>query len=225
LGVEGKGCNSLNWINKNLVMGAVMTAPAWLFSRLYRIAPYGGALRLWVDDLKPANEGREILELGCGPGDLSLYLAGQGWQVTGFDKSDKMLRAARKLQGVTFKQGDALTTGFAANSFDAVISASLLNVVSEPENLVAEMVRLTRKGGVISVLFPTPRFDEALANDVAKQEDLSGFEQAAIEVWAGVARKLETNQVESWMSAAGLQPVKRQKFFLGGVVSLTYRRS
>ncbi len=207
-----------------MVMGAVITAPAWLFSRLYQIASYGGALRDWVNDLAGLTTGRDMLELGCGPGDLSNYLVGQGWQVTGFDKSDKMLSAARKLPaGATFVQGDALATGLADNSFDAVISASLLNVVPAPETLIAEMVRLTRKGGVISIFFPTPTFNVALVAKISQHEGLNGFEQAAIEVWASVAKKLVPQQVKGWMVAANTTPIGQQMFFAGGVCALSFR--
>lgn len=54
---------------------------------------------------------RKILELACGTGSMALRLAAQGYQVTGLDRSEEMLRWARAKCAaagleITFRQGE-----------------------------------------------------------------------------------------------------------------------
>lgn len=46
-------------------------------------------------DLCPTTRGQQILDLGCGPGDLSVVLAARGAEVTGIDHDPELLAAAR----------------------------------------------------------------------------------------------------------------------------------
>jgi ubiquinone/menaquinone biosynthesis C-methylase UbiE len=56
------------------------------------------AWRDWETALSkcPIFPGQKILDLGCGPGDLSLRLSELGAQVTGIDGNDELLEVARK---------------------------------------------------------------------------------------------------------------------------------
>ena len=45
--------------------------------------------------LCPITRGQHILDLGCGPGDLSSQLAARGLTVTGIDRDPELLAAAR----------------------------------------------------------------------------------------------------------------------------------
>jgi SAM-dependent methyltransferase len=52
----------------------------------------------------------EILDLGCGPGHVALYLHDRKAKVRGIDLSDEMIRQARLVApNVPFEQGDMLT--------------------------------------------------------------------------------------------------------------------
>ncbi len=62
-----------------------------------------------IDELTPGT----ALDLGCGTGTHSIYLAQQGWQVIGIDFVAKAVKAAqRKAQqaqiDVDFRQGDIM---------------------------------------------------------------------------------------------------------------------
>lgn len=70
----------------------------------------------------------ELLDLGCGTGRHDLLLARMGYSVTGVDRSEEMLSAARSLPAsLTFHHGDIRTIRLGRN-FDAVIS--LFHVMS-----------------------------------------------------------------------------------------------
>lgn len=49
---------------------------------------------------------------------------------------------------ITFVQGDASATGLPANSFDVTMSYSVLEHVSTPDDVIRELVRVTRSQGV-----------------------------------------------------------------------------
>ena len=67
-----------------------------------------------------------LLDLGCGTGVHAIEFARSGWQVTGIDLSEDMIRKAKARlandkQSVRFRQGDACQAG-AERDFDAVVS-------------------------------------------------------------------------------------------------------
>lgn len=80
-----------------------MTARQLLFRGMYRVGftPWDGhalarGLRNLVEsDPEVALSPGTALDLGCGTGDNSIYLAQNGWQVTGVDFAPRALRAAR----------------------------------------------------------------------------------------------------------------------------------
>lgn len=80
-----------------------MTARRQLFRAMYRLGftPWDGhALPRGLRNLVESDNGAALtpstaLDLGCGTGDNAIYLAQNGWQVTGVDFAPRALRAAR----------------------------------------------------------------------------------------------------------------------------------
>lgn len=66
--------------------------------------------------------GARVLDLGCGTGRTTSYLAALGFDVTGLDISQPMIEAARRRSpDIEFVLGDASILGFASDSFDYVV--------------------------------------------------------------------------------------------------------
>src|SRR4051812_22781246 len=71
--------------------------------------------------LCPITPGQHILDLGCGPGDLSAALAARGLKVTGIDRDPELLAAARThAPDVHFEQQDLSDLRLPAAAFDGI---------------------------------------------------------------------------------------------------------
>lgn len=96
--------------------------------------------------------GRRILDAGCGDGAVACAAALRGADVTGVDPDPAMLAAAgsrASLVGVraTFSEGRVERLPFADESFDVVVSVTVLCFVPDAAGAVREMVRVLRPGG------------------------------------------------------------------------------
>ena len=101
----------------------------------------------------------KVLDLGCGLGDDAFELARlvrSGGRVVGVDVSESMIntardRAAAQNLAVEFEIGDAQALRFADASFDACRTERMLMHVPDADRAFAEMVRVIRRGGRLSV--------------------------------------------------------------------------
>jgi ubiquinone/menaquinone biosynthesis C-methylase UbiE len=107
-----------------------------------------------VARLLPDLSGQRVLEIGCGRGDFSIWLAGKysGAEVTGVDFSEAAIATAQKradASGSTaqFKVEDAEGLSFADGSFDCVISCECMEHVPHPRQMAREIHRVLRAGG------------------------------------------------------------------------------
>lgn len=104
-------------------------------------------------------KGKFVMEAACGSGILSLRLAQKGAKVTVLDISENALKTARQnLNKHCEKSGiikaDILKMPFDDNMFDVVWNQGVIEHFAEPENVVAEMYRATKKGGYIVIFVP-----------------------------------------------------------------------
>jgi SAM-dependent methyltransferase len=102
-------------------------------------------------------EGRDAIELGCGTGYVSAWLARRGARPVGIDNSEVQLANARTLQkefGIDFPlhHGDAEHTSFADASFDIAISEYGASIWCDPYAWIPEAARLLRPGGELVFL-------------------------------------------------------------------------
>ena len=97
-----------------------------------------------------------ILDVGAGPGFISIILAEEGYQVTAFDFAESMIEEAKSnaaglADKVTFVQGDAMKLPFADESFDVVFSRNLTWNLPHPDKAYADWLRVLRKNGLLLV--------------------------------------------------------------------------
>jgi SAM-dependent methyltransferase len=98
-----------------------------------------------------------IVEIGCGTGQMSLYLASAHRIVIGADLTRASLKlgadAARRfdLGQVQFIETDLHHPGLRVGAFDVVYSSGVLHHTPDPSAAFASIVRLARPGGMIIV--------------------------------------------------------------------------
>jgi SAM-dependent methyltransferase len=96
-----------------------------------------------------------ILEIGCGTGQMSLYLARADRLVIGADLTRASLELAAaaaerfQLHRVLFVETDLHRPGLAVGSFDVVYSSGVLHHTPNPRAAFACIARLVRPGGMI----------------------------------------------------------------------------
>ena len=93
----------------------------------------------------------QVLDLGCGGGFCSNYLAKHSFSVTGVDLSEQSLAIAARYdstQSVRYLRADAYELPFADASFDAVIAMDFLEHVEDPARVITEAARVLRPGGL-----------------------------------------------------------------------------
>lgn len=106
------------------------------------------SVKLLPDDMT----GLDAIELGCGTGYVSAWMARRGARVTGIDVSAEQLTTARRLSSehaldITWIEGDAEATGLKDESFDFAISEYGAAIWCRPEVWLREAWRILRPGG------------------------------------------------------------------------------
>jgi SAM-dependent methyltransferase len=124
--------------------------------------------------LAPLEGDERALDVGCGTGALSYVLAPLVGEVVGVDSSEEYLAAAREgaPANCTFAIGDAEALPFPYGDFDLVGCLRVLHHVRRPELVVAELARVTRRGGAILLA------DQLGDIDPLRSLELDRFERA-----------------------------------------------
>jgi len=105
--------------------------------------------------------GGSVLDVGCGTGALARRVRGAGYDVVGVDPSKGMLAALRgRAPSVDSVAASGMALPFASDRFDLVYCVAVMHHIAEEEDvrqLLAEMVRVTRSGGLVLVWDHNPR--------------------------------------------------------------------
>lgn len=112
-------------------------------------------LRATLEGLYPG-AGERVLDLAAGTGELTRRLLDRrpDLRVIGLDQSREMLARGRAKQGgrpFALVQGGAGRMPFPAASFDRIVCANSFHLFDEPERALAEMRRVLRPGGGLTL--------------------------------------------------------------------------
>jgi SAM-dependent methyltransferase len=99
------------------------------------------------------------LDAGCGSGRWSIRLAQAGWVVTGADISHGLLALAPSAPNVTYVQSSLQDLDLPTASFDAVLSVTVLQHITDERTFdaaVDNLMRMLRPAGMVTVLEYAP---------------------------------------------------------------------
>jgi SAM-dependent methyltransferase len=138
----------------------------WLCERLYDELAWSydavswlvsaGQWRRWQSEVWDEVRGGDVLELGCGTGDLLTEGSALGMRMVGVDRSPAMLAVARQKlvsspQRGALVQGDGRCLPVASDGFDTVIATFPAGYILQPETL-NEIHRVLRHQGRLVVV-------------------------------------------------------------------------
>jgi len=94
--------------------------------------------------------GLRIVEVGCGPGRGTLFMAGRGLEPTAVDISlDSLRLARRRAPAARFVLATNLALPFADATFDVVISDGVIHHTPDAYRSFSENARILRPGGLM----------------------------------------------------------------------------
>jgi SAM-dependent methyltransferase len=141
------------------------------------------AWRSWptIFDALPSLLGQTVLDLGCGPGDLSAEFVARGARVIGVDLNEELLAHARsrQLPGAEFRMGDLRMSpdfGIAADGLWCSFTAAYFPDLT---TALAAWARNLKPGGWIAV---------TEVDDLFGHEPLSARTTSLLTSWANAAR-------------------------------------
>ncbi len=119
--------------------------------------PHKLAVKYSLEALAP-KQGDEILDIGCGIGNLCRILSEKGSNVFGIDIDQDALREAKKVKG-TFSKSSITNLRFKANFFDKINATCILEHIppSEIDKSLEEIHRVSKNNATVIITVPCTR--------------------------------------------------------------------
>ena len=114
-------------------------------------------IRAQFSKIHTGNNDIKILDVGCGAGFFPVLLGREGYEVTGIDLTEEMIRCANELLSeyglgpdrVKVFKMDAENPDFPDETFDVVISRNLTWTLPHPIEAYSQWLRVLKKGGLL----------------------------------------------------------------------------
>ncbi|HLF61899.1 MAG TPA: class I SAM-dependent methyltransferase [Acidimicrobiia bacterium] len=136
------------------VPGGIVIGDAGLYDWLSRLILGSFYEKIAADIADAVPRGAQVLEVGCGPGHLTMELTRRGFDVTGLDLDPAMIERARanaeRHSGQIepeFRVGDVAALPHPNQSFDLVVSTLSMHHWADPTAGLAEIDRVLRPQG------------------------------------------------------------------------------
>lgn len=125
-----------------------------------------------LDDFESFRKTNRILDVGAGFGFFMQTAKARGWDVQGIEISDLCIEECEK-KGLSIIKGLITELELAENQFDVIVGLEIIEHVCHPKELLQEMHRLLRKGGLLYVT--TPNFNAINRYRLKKQYDVIAY--------------------------------------------------
>lgn len=185
-----------------------------------RLAVQGQAMApdtLRMLELIGVGEGWSCLDIGCGPGGITVLMSeavGPDGRVVGLDMNAGFLEYARKeaAANTEFILGDAYGSDLPPDTFDLVHMRFVASTSGEPEKLLQEAIRLTKPGGTVALQEP----DASTLNCYPPHAAWDKLKAALLGAFSGVGADLElARRLYGVVYASSLSDVQFRPFVVG----------
>ena len=178
---------------------------------------------LWAANLLT---GKRVLELGSGEGFGASILADTAAAVVGIDIDERTTEHARlnwAAPRLSFLTGDALDLSrFDDGSFDAVVAFEIIEQLSEPQRMLAEIARVLSADGVLIISSLDPRISSEASsqNSTSHQHQLTSEDFSALleRAFSNVAvwgqRAITGSHLDALDGPAGTASTIQTEFFI-----------
>jgi SAM-dependent methyltransferase len=129
-------------------------APAEHYDRF--MGRYTPSLAVAFADAVDIRAGLRVVDVGCGPGGLAMELAGRVGpeNVAAIDPAAQFAEACReRIPGADVRVGVAEELPWEDATFDVALASLVIGFMSDPDQGVREMARVTRAGGTVAACF------------------------------------------------------------------------
>ena len=148
-GAEGSAARAIDADAFNRFEAAGWEARAGSYGFLSPMTRRVGGTVLGLAEVGP---GRQVLDVGSGPGDLAAAAAALGADTVGMDVAPSMVRrAAITHPSIPFRLGSFEAIPAGPGTFDAVVGNFVFNHVGRPDVALAESRRVLRPGGWLAL--------------------------------------------------------------------------
>lgn len=166
-----------------------------MFDRMYKLP-----ITVWGDRRIPpelrglaedAGRAGKALELGCGTGAFSIFLARQGFTVTGVDFAPTAIRKAKARAtsagaSAQFMVGDVTRLDDLDDQFDIALDIGCFHCLNaaQQRNYALELARLTRQGSTLLIWglnSPPPMGRDSLSPSIVQEVFATGFDLSRFE--------------------------------------------
>jgi ubiquinone/menaquinone biosynthesis C-methylase UbiE len=108
----------------------------------------------WV--IRQFNDTDTTLEIGCGTGIYSALIANKVKNLIATDMSSEMLALARtklnQYDNVEIRREDCYAISYEENTFDSILLANLIHIVTNPPSVLKEIRRVLKKDGRVIIV-------------------------------------------------------------------------
>ncbi len=114
---------------------------------------------------------KKLLDVGCGPGtitNIGFYnKAKEKYKIYGIDFLENNIKLIKQRFSLgIFLKGKAEKLPYENNYFDIVISHHLLEHVKNPQTVIKEMARVSKKGALLHIAVPHERFENIISPQI-----------------------------------------------------------
>ncbi|MCO6509866.1 MAG: class I SAM-dependent methyltransferase [Aridibacter famidurans] len=109
-----------------------------------------------LESFSPYRSSGRLLDVGFGAGTILQVASEKGWEAHGIEVSEPAIESAKK-QGFQVFHGELSDANFPDAHFDVITASEILEHLPEPAELVGEISRILRPGGLFWATTPSSR--------------------------------------------------------------------